>query len=430
MRPFYVKTVRCASGERLPTLIDGATGVPDFEATLWVVSSLRGSNFASATIEQALRSLIVLYLVLRSRNVNLTQRLRVGAYLSIEEIEAILKAAKKKTFPPEVASSSFTADATPKRTNKISSLEKVRMKMSTDSSDQDVDSNTTSIRMGYIKAFLRWRIRREILRSTGAKRKELLALGDLVDSEIKNKTPSPTSRATLHARMGIDRNTQISLLDTVMPDAPENPWAGGFISSRNQLIINSFISLGIRRSELLGLRTGDFKPQTHDLLILRRPDDISDPRLNEPNTKTRDRVLPITPDLYALVKAYLLLRHTKVNGRHDFLLVANTGAPLSKSEINRIFRALDRFPELQNITPHILRHTFFENLAEDLNSSGHSDTEILNYLRRLGGWSDTSNTPLRYIKRFVQERANKAGLAVQRKLFSREQSWSQKSSNC
>lgn len=417
MLPFYVKTVRCVDGERLPSLLVGASGVPDFDATLWVVTSLRGKNFASATIEQALRSLIVLYLVLRTHKINLTERLRAGLLLDPAECEVIAKAARQKTAAMAIETLDPEESGSQKAASKAIALEKYRGAMTARDMDADVEAETSAIRIGYIRAFLNWRVNREILRATGDRKSDLIALRDLVDAELKNKTPTGSGRSPLGDRLGIDRESQALLLRIVTPSYPQNPWKGEFIRARNQLIVNMLLALGVRRGELLGLRVDDFKPQMQEILILRRPDDANDPRLDEPNTKTRDRVLPLSADLYRLVKGYLPLRHAVVRGAHDFLLAANTGEPLSKSGLNRLFRALNEVPRLPKIEPHILRHSFCESLADDLYRAGKGDVEILGYLRQQGGWSDTSNTPRRYTKRFAQERSHEASLTMQKKLF-------------
>lgn len=414
--PFYVKTILCANGERLPTLLD-TSGMPDFDGTLWVVTSLRGKNLASATIEQALRSLVVLHLVLRTRKINLTERLRDGHLLDPAEIEAIAKASRHKTEAIAIEMLEHEEGGSREATGKVIALERNRGAMKARDNGVDVEAETSAIRIGYIRAFLNWRVNREILRATGDRRADLIALRDLVDAELKNKTPTGSRRSTLGDRMGIDRRSQVLLRKVVRPAHPQNPWTGEFIRARNELVVNALLALGVRRGELLGLRTGDFKPQMQEVLILRRPDDANDPRLDEPNTKTRDRVLPLSADLYRLVKAYLPLRHAIVRGAHDFLLVANAGAPLSKSGLNRIFRSLKEVPELPKVDPHILRHSFCENLADDLRRVGKGDVEILGYLRQQGGWSDTSDTPRRYTKRFAQERAHAASLSMQERLF-------------
>lgn len=416
MLPFYVKTVRCADGERLPTLLN-TSGIPDFDATQWVVTSLRGKNFASATIEQALRSLIVLYIVLRTYKINLTERLRAGRLLDPAECEAIAKAARQKTAAMAIEMLDPEETCSRKTVSKVIAVEKYRGAMKARDRDTDVEAETCAIRIGYIRAFLNWRANREIFRATGDRKADLIALRDLVDIEMKNKTPRGSGRSVLGDRMGINRESQALLRQVVTPSHPLNPWTLEFIRARNQLIVNVFLALGVRRGELLGLRVGDFKPQMQEVLILRRPDDASDPRLDEPNTKTRDRVLPLSADLYRLVKGYLPLRHAVVRGAHNFLLAANTGEPLSKSGLNRLFRALDELPGLPRVEPHVLRHSFCENLADDLHRVGKGDVEILDYLRQQGGWSETSNSPRRYTKRFAQGRAHEASLSMQERLF-------------
>lgn len=413
--PYLVKLIRTADGERLPCLVDRGTGLPDFEATLWVVSSLRSKNLASETIAQALRSLIVLYLALRSCEVNLNERLGTGNFLSPAEIEAIAKACSVTVLASAKAFGDIDRLDTQK-TSKVTSLEKLRMSRTKRAKEEDVGIGTASIRMGYIRAFLKWRANKAIACAGNEMKANLIALRDLVDEELQNKTPRVNERATIEQRMGIDRHMQERLLSIVAPTNPQNPWTGERIRLRNQFIVNAFLTLGLRRGELLGIRVGDFNPQAREMLILRRPDDVNDPRLHEPNAKTRDRVLPVSYELHVLMKKYLMLRHEPVRGRHDFLIAANTGAPMSKSEVNRIFDMLNQvFPE--KVSPHVLRHTFFENLAYDLHRAGKNDVEILNILTRLGGWNDTSNSPRRYTKRFAQERAAEAGLALQTKLY-------------
>jgi len=366
---------------------------------------------------QALRSLIVLYKVLESNKINLTERLAGGSLLDPAECELIAKSSKLKSSAIFTLTIESKGIDKKREVNSSNALEKVRAAMKPDDREVYVDASTTAIRLGYIRAFLLWRTNREILRSSKNIKMSMIELRNFVDAELKNKTPTTIGRATLGNRMGIDQKDQKLLQHTVTHSHPHNPWKSEFIRTRNHLIINALLTLGIRRGELLGLRMCDLKPQLHEIHILRRPDDKNDSRLDEPNTKTRDRILPLSDNLYQLMKAYMPLRHAIVRGSHNFLLVANNGNPLSKSGLQRTFDELNKIPDLPEVGPHILRHTFFENLADELSRAGIGDVEILGYLRQQGGWSDTSNTPRRYTKRFTQERANKAILSMQRKLL-------------
>jgi hypothetical protein len=73
--PFEVKTARLPSGERLPRLRSRATGIPLFQPTVWSLTELRGRNQSSSTIQQALRAVMVLNLVLERLGIDLDARI-------------------------------------------------------------------------------------------------------------------------------------------------------------------------------------------------------------------------------------------------------------------------------------------------------------------------------------------------------------------
>lgn len=346
----------------------------------------------------------------------MNERLGTGGFLNPSEIEAISRACKQ---PLASCQNSFNLDEgdTPQR--RVVSLEGVRMQMTTSRSpSSEVGPSTTAIRLGYIREFLMWRINTEILRATPKARPNLAALRDLTEQELKNKAPAVTGRSTLHLRTGLDGEATRVLLDVIKPNHPQNPWSNTFSKKRNELIVRGFLELGVRRSEFLGVRIRDIGTRGDEISILRRPDDKDDPRLNEPNTKTRDRILPISAGLFQIIKQYLLLRRDQAGRSNDFLLIANgTGKPLSKSEINRLFIPLrDVSPLLKDVGPHVLRHTFFENLCEDLDKNGMTDYEMIDFLVHLGGWTESSSSPKRYTRRYVQRKANAACRSMQESL--------------
>lgn len=415
LTPYCVRTILTPSGERLAVLLARHSGIPLFEPTIWAVAELRARNLASNTIRQALRSLLFLYIVLDRQKIDLSRRLAEGRFLDPGEIEQIVGMCKSTL--------TATVEAPPGQTEfrqkKVLSLEKARMAMTRRKLGTDVDPGTTAIRLNYIREFLAWRMNEAILRAPASARPNLMVLMDLTEKTFQNKTPQPTGRNHMSQRLGLDVEAQALLLRVIDPASLDNPWGSTHTKVRNALIMQMLINLGVRRSELLGVRIKDISTQGNEIKILRRPDDKDDPRLYEPNAKTRDRLLAVSPDLYQRIRDYLSLRRT-IRGarRHGFLLVANgTGAPLSISEFNRLFHPLQSVsPLLQYLIPHLLRHTFFENLCEDLDKNGVPVEEWAPILRRLGGWSDTSATPLRYTKRYAQGRANEAMLSMQREL--------------
>jgi hypothetical protein len=73
---YTVRSTVFESGERFPLLLDGRTGVPLFDPTVFVISEFRARNRASATIEQVLRALKVFLLFCDKHRIDLVFRPR------------------------------------------------------------------------------------------------------------------------------------------------------------------------------------------------------------------------------------------------------------------------------------------------------------------------------------------------------------------
>lgn len=412
---YRVQLVRCANGERLPTLLC-PNGVPDLEATLWATTSLRSQNLASATIEQALRSLIILKLVLQDRKVNLAERLRAGTYLDLSDVEAIANAAKRPIEALEKEIAARAHELPSPRLPQRAKIVQLHRSASLNSDKNSVSADTAAIRIGYIRKFITWKINREILEHHEKNRANLIALRELIDSELHNKTTEPHGKTLVAIRQGLTSAQHKSLIIATAPNSTQTTSTNPLIKLRNELVIHLLLELGIRRSELLGLRVNDFDPRQQEVRILRRPDDKSDPRLHEPNTKTRERLLPLSKALFDKINSYLKLRHLKVKGRHSFLIISVSGKPLSISETNRIFQKLSRLTGITPLSPHTLRHTHFEELAEELNESNHSTEQQIRIIRQQGGWSEHSDSPYRYMTRFINNQTRKASITIQEKI--------------
>ncbi|MFC9008405.1 hypothetical protein, partial [Streptomyces microflavus] len=82
--------MRFDSGERFPLLCCRQDGMPVHSATLWVLTELRTANLSTSTLYQALRSLMVLFIVLDELKIDLCARLRGGLFLTVGDIEAIV----------------------------------------------------------------------------------------------------------------------------------------------------------------------------------------------------------------------------------------------------------------------------------------------------------------------------------------------------
>lgn len=421
LNPYLVRLAVLTSGERLPMLCRRFTGVPLFEPTVFAITELRAQNRASATIQQALRAVMVLYRVLDRLKIDLDERLGEARLLELGEIEELARWCR---LPLEA----FTEEqARPEPAARIVSLEKVRMKSVT-SGPAEIDPNTVAVRIYYIRHYLKWRADGHMLKlgrnRTDPRLSNLKINSEIVLRSLDERIPPSTGRNEVGQRQGMSETELATLIEVIQPDSPENPWKGDHAKERNALIVHWFLGLGIRRGELLGVRVSDVDFQANEVLIARRADDLDDPRANEPNAKTRDRLLSLEEDLAVLTRRYVTGTRRRIEGarRHDYLFVANgTGAPLSLSGLNKIFVVLrSKCPNLpDDLSAHVFRHTWNDEFSDLMDKRQVAEEAEKKMRSRMMGWSETSGTAATYTRRHTEKKAKEASLSLQSKLKPR-----------
>jgi integrase len=412
---YRIKTITFVSGERFPMLVDVQTGIPLFDATSFILSEIRGRHRASATIEQVLRALKVFYLFCDQHEIDLSVRMRSGLLLEIGEIDALVRLCRLP-MPNIEALDSMRAAPSPRATASLEAY-RIRAKAST----EEVSGYSAGMRIRYIRDFVQWLSDRS-LTSFGLmdrRREALFNIKETVVSGLTARIPSDRGRNKVARRRALDESTQDRLWSIVDVDSPENPWESRHARIRNALIVRWFVGLGIRRGELLGVRVSDVSFRKLEVFIARRADDPGDPRTNQPNTKTHDRLLPISDDLARRTHQYIVEERRRYASarRHPFLFVANGGAPLSLRGLNEIFMALrKKHPDLPDIFPHLLRHTNnynFSNLADEQGLSPEVEKKTR---AQIMGWSETSSTAETYTRREIERKARAASLHLQNKM--------------
>lgn len=401
---YIVRTVRLSSGERLPMLSRRDTGLPHHSATLWSLTELRATNLASATVQQGLRAVMVLYIVLDEMCIDLPIRLAQGQLLTLSEVETLTNKSKLKMdaiCPREVASSRRNLR------NEVGS----------------VDPLTAGIRLRYIRMYLDWLTKEHLLRM-GAKHplfEGLRAVSVMVLGAIDARIPKGSRRLTYAPREGLSPSVLERILEVIQPDSSQNPWKNSHARIRNYLMVRWLLSLGNRRGELLLIKISDIDFRTNEVLVPRRADDPDDPRIQQPHTKTNDRLLALDDDLAELTRQYVMnVRHKFIGARkHEFLWVANgSGAPLSLSGFHKVFITLrEKVPGLpESLSAHVLRHTWNDLFSADMDAAGVSEAEEHKMRTRLMGWSDTSVMAAVYTRRHIMKKAKQASLELQAKL--------------
>jgi integrase/recombinase XerC len=127
-------------------------------------------------------------------------------------------------------------------------------------------------------------------------------------------------------------------------------FGNNYDGTRNQLIIEILYQTGIRRSELVGLRTTSVNVLENNIRVLGK--------------RNKERIIPIGPELSKKFKVYVDLREkTFPATSEDFLLLTSDGKPIYPKLVYRMVNQfLKMVTTLEKKSPHLLRHTFATHL--------------------------------------------------------------------
>ncbi|RDI51451.1 tyrosine-type recombinase/integrase [Flavobacterium glaciei] len=141
----------------------------------------------------------------------------------------------------------------------------------------------------------------------------------------------------------------------------------GFEGIRNKLIVDLFYATGMRRAELIGLKTSNI--------------DLSSSTIKVLGKRNKERILPVLPIIKEQFDIYLKERSALMSiVNEDYLFLTKKGLKLNDSFVYRLINSyFSTVSEKVKKSPHILRHTFATHLLNngaDLNSVkellGHS----------------------------------------------------------
>ena len=141
----------------------------------------------------------------------------------------------------------------------------------------------------------------------------------------------------------------------------------GFEAIRNKLIIDLFYTTGIRRTELIHLKTANVNVSNSTIKVLGK--------------RNKERILPILPIVSEQLILYFNERaHLEIIRDNDLFFLTKKGIKLNDSLVYRLINSyFSTVSEKVKKSPHILRHTFATHLLNngaDLNSVkellGHS----------------------------------------------------------
>ncbi|HEY6142770.1 MAG TPA: tyrosine-type recombinase/integrase [Flavobacterium sp.] len=141
----------------------------------------------------------------------------------------------------------------------------------------------------------------------------------------------------------------------------------GFEETRDKLIVDLFYTAGIRRTELIHLKTANVSASNNTIKVLGK--------------RNKERILPLLPIVSQQLNSYLSERAgLEQIVDNDFFFLTKKGLKLNDSFVYRLINMyFSTVSEKVKKSPHILRHTFATHLLNngaDLNSVkellGHS----------------------------------------------------------
>ena len=402
---YRVYRMRLASGEHMRVLDDQETGLSLWYPNLYCTTQLRNAGRSPLSIESTLRDILIVLEYTGRRGIDLEERIRRRAFLSVSEIDGLCDDAMRRRRSPNA----------PKR-----GVTEITARIHQENTE-GVNSDHYYRRLSHIASYLQW-LSHHILGIYGTK-DDANAIFAFVDA-IRARRPLQRNTALDEAK-SLTEEAFERLLDVIRPEAPGNPFREPAAARRNAVIMHMLGELGMRAGELLGIQIGDIDFQSLTVTIHRRPDDTVDPRHIRPRTKTLPRELPATRWLINTIYQYVINDRYSSKGarRHGFLLVTHKrgpgeGAPLSLAALNKVCTTLSRTDtRLAVLHPHVLRHTWndrYSRMQDSLPARERpSEAEQSDRRAYIMGWVPGGKAVRFYNKRFVKEKADKELLRMQ-----------------
>lgn len=392
-----IRRFQAESGERFSILVDNA-GMPLYYPALYVTAEMRGRSLSINTINNALSALKAMCAWQSYYGLDLESRFKQSELLCRHEIHSLRDFMQK---PLE--------DMCPKD-KQVVALKGRQRRVA-----QDNQYNRITVIAGYV-GFLAGRLH-PVTETSAQEIDAMVAQIKANRPKIGDKTEEGTS----------DSHLDDSVLDMVeeilKPGSESNSVADVGLQFRNALMFTILRLTGMRRGELLNLRSEDFDFAKNTVRIVRRADSAGDPRTYQPVAKTRERTFPLIPELMQRIHEYIAKFRNKIPGarKHGYLFVIHrsgrtVGWPLSNSGFGKFIATLSTLAdEFSGLHTHALRHHWNYIFSRSCDKDGVTPEREQQLRSYLMGWSETSGTASIYNKRHIKEAAGKAVMGLQKK---------------
>lgn len=416
MLDLRLEQIEFSNGNRFWLLVK-PDGIPDFDSARFLASKYQEGK-ASNTLRNIANAIRIVKRFEEQQPISIRERLVEGRILSRSETAKLVSACGKPLGE--------------RRLSKVAELKK-----SSRSNRQGANkANTQRIRAMYAKEYIEFLVDtvKEPLRYDNPKRLALEAafnkFEDVLDGLVPKKESTPFDPERPLTQESVEKIKDLTAKDQDELAAILYKQKG--TRRRNLLIVEILLDTGCRASELARMLIEDIDEKALSIWIRRhREKSRSDTRQNRPGFKTRERKIRITEDLMQRIKSYISDRKggRPRSAKHEYVFCANgrEARQISLSSIYKIVRALEvvfgsRWTN--RISPHVLRHTFFDiwfreaNDKYDFRNNPDLFEQVVTAAEFTGGWAPDSKMIHHYKQRFVFEQASEITLGTQRRMYS------------
>ncbi|EEY8102805.1 site-specific integrase [Escherichia coli] len=388
---YKVKKFIMSSGERGCLILDKKSNLPTYYQNLFLTTDIRNRGATASTMEIVATNLLIFSNFLDGRGIDIIERVELKKYLSVAEIDDLVRYAKQR-FDRQ----------------KIINIKSTNYRF--------IAKRTFSYRIHVFSRYLKW-LCGLVHSSKGIHAKYEV---DVFIESIRAHIPRNSSLNMNEISEKSLNEEEIKVLFRLLEiGGIENPFHKE-VQVRNRLIFTLLLNLGFRAGELLNLKIDDFDLRDNTLSVVRRHDSKEDGRSYQPLVKTGERVIPLSDELAREIFDYISNSREKMTKRkkHNFLFVAhctgkNAGEPLSISAYEKVISTLKRAsPELYNLSGHRLRHSWnymYSKGIEGAELEYNRRKDLRNYLM---GWSKESIMCDRYNYKYISQQEKDVVLKV------------------
>ena len=402
----------------------GPDGVPDFDSARFMASQYQAGK-AENTLKNIADAVRVAKRFLAKRRIDIKERLVEGRILTRNEIAKLIADCGRP----------LGAKKTAKSSRKVVPFKK-KLKYGDDPS---LVPNSQRIRTFYSASFFTFLVNEvtEKLRHDDSRKLSLEAalknfqdiINELIpDQEGPDFDPErPLTEEAVRKVKALATGEQAELAALLFKQPKTR--------KRNLVMIETLVDTGVRSSELAGLLISDVVQETSTIWFRKhKAESRKDRRRNRPGFKTRGRPIKVNADLMRRLEDYINAREggRPRNAKHRFVFCANgsSARALSLSSIYRIVRTLEKAFGAgwrKRITPHVLRHTFFDiwfreaNDKYDFRNNPNLFDQVVASAEMTGGWRPDSNMINHYKQRYVFEQASEVTLRTQKRMSGSKQ---------